>query len=108
MIQRQEEIQRESHEETNYKEELDTPIDRQETEAAVRRLKQGKAAGNGEIVAEVLKKGGDNVCTCYVRNVWEQETLPKEWTRGVIFTIYKDGDNRDPNNYRDYSAKCSR
>ena len=32
--------------------------------------------------------------------VWEKETLPDDWTRGIIFPIYKDGDKRDPLNYR--------
>ena len=32
--------------------------------------------------------------------VWEEEALPEEWKKGIIFPIYKDGDKRDPSNYR--------
>ena len=31
---------------------------------------------------------------------WELEEVPREWMQGVIVPLYKDGDNRDPLNYR--------
>ena len=100
-IERHQELKRESYEENNVKEELDREIEEQETEDAVRRLKMGKTAGCDEIVAEVLKKGGENIVKALHKlceKVWGEEKLPTDWTRGVIFPIYKDGDKRDPSN----------
>ena len=102
-IERQKELEVQSYSLENVKEELDKEIDERETEDAVRRLKLGKAAGCDEIVAEVLKRGGDNIIKAIHRlceRVWEEETLPTDWTRGMIFPIYKDGDKKDPLNYR--------
>ena len=31
---------------------------------------------------------------------WRIEQVPRDWMQGVIFPLYKDGDNRDPLNYR--------
>ena len=31
---------------------------------------------------------------------FEKENIPKEWMEGIIFPIYKDGDKRNPLNYR--------
>ena len=67
------------------------------------KLLLGKAAGCDEVVAEVLVKGGDQVQRAlYVlcQKVWEKETVPEEWRKGIIFPIYKDGDKRDTSNYR--------
>ena len=32
--------------------------------------------------------------------IWRQETIPDEWTKGVIFPIFKNGDVTDCGNYR--------
>ena len=31
---------------------------------------------------------------------FEEEKIPEEWMKGIVFPIYKDGDKRDPLNYR--------
>ena len=31
---------------------------------------------------------------------WRTEQVPRDWMQGVIFPLYKDGDDRDPLNYR--------
>ena len=102
-IEKQKEIEVNSYSEENVKEELDREIEEKETQDAVIRLKTGKAGGCDEVVAEVLKKGGENIVKALHKmceKVWQEETLPTDWTRGIIFPIYKDGDNRDPSNYR--------
>ena len=60
-IERQKELEVESYSLENVQEELDREIEEKETEDAVMRLKSGKAAGCDEVVAEVLKKGGENI-----------------------------------------------
>ena len=70
---------------------------------ATERLKLAKSAGQDEIVAEILKKGGESVYRAVwalCRKVWREEKLPTDWTRGVICPIFKDGDKRDTGNYR--------
>ena len=51
----------------------------------------------------MMKKGGqamrEAVCEM-CRAAWQLEEVPKEWMQGVIVPLYKDGDNRDPLNYR--------
>src|SRR4051812_5716572 len=37
--------------------------------------------------------------SCCVRKYGE-EKLPTDWTRGIIFPIYKDGEKQDTSNYR--------
>ena len=99
----QEEIYQHSFDESNFNSRLDSPITDKEVVGAVRRLKLGKAAGNDEIVAEILARGRHRVVSAIrilCEKAWEEETLPTEWTRGIIFPIYKDGDKKDTNNYR--------
>ena len=54
-------------------------------------------------MAEILVKGGGRVISAVrmmCEKAWEEEKLPTEWTRGIIFPIYKDGEKKDTNNYR--------
>jgi hypothetical protein len=103
VTQQQEEISSKSYDAENSLETLDDPIHLEETVEAIKRLKLGKAAGNDQIVAELLVKGGDQVASAvhlFCEKVWREEKMPSEWTRGIIFPIYKDGDKRDTSNYR--------
>ena len=87
VVREQEEIREESYHSDNYNQELDTPIHPKEITDAIFRLKQGKSAGNDEVVAEILKKGGEHVeYSMYLlcRKVWREETLPTDWTRDNI------------------------
>ena len=103
IVSQQEEIYDASFDSDNYNPQLDAPIHPTETERAIERLKSGKAAGDDQIVAEILKKGGDQVTQAVHSlcvKVWVEEKLPTDWTRGIIFPIYKDGDKKDTANYR--------
>lgn len=35
-----------------------------------------------------------------IKDVWESEDMPEEWTEGIIVPVYKKGSMVDPNNYR--------
>ena len=103
VIENQEMIYERSFEPDNVCANLDEPIELEEVEDAIRRLKLAKAPGNDQIVAEVLKRGGDQVAKAVhslCTKAWREEKLPTEWTRGIIFPVYKDGDKRDTSNYR--------
>jgi len=99
----QEEIRERSHSAESVNEELDKAITFEEVKAAVGRLKLGKAAGNDEVVAEILVKGGVcviNAVKQLCEKAWNEEKLPTDWCQGIIFPIYKDGEKKDTNNYR--------
>jgi hypothetical protein len=93
-------------EETHRQEEiaaLDRNIHIEEIRAAIKELKRGKTPGVDFIVAEVLKHGGKHMSKALLilcRHVWNREQIPSAWTKGIIFPIYKDGEERDTNNYR--------
>jgi hypothetical protein len=51
----------------------------------------------------MMKKGGQTMRDAVYemcRAAWKLEKVPREWMQGVIVPLYKDGDNRDPLNYR--------
>ena len=84
----QETIYGQSFNDDNICAELDRPINVQEVSDAIKRLKAGKASGNDEIVAEILKKGGDQVTYAVFllcEKAWGEEKLPKDWRnyRGI-------------------------
>jgi hypothetical protein len=105
-----EEIQQEVNSEILYSHQFDSlnidlnkPIESQEVQCVIANLKQGKAAGVDSLVNEIFKFGGEGICQATARLCWELfelERIPKDWARGLIFPLYKDGDIRVPENYR--------
>jgi hypothetical protein len=54
-------------------------------------------------VNEIFKFGGEGISQSTARlcnELFELERIPKDWARGLIFPLFKDGDNRVPDNYR--------
>jgi len=103
IVEQQEEIYEQSFASDNFNVQLDRPVSMGETRGAIARLKLGKAAGSDQVVAEILKRGGEKVeYAVYLlcKRAWNEENLPTDWTRGVIFPIYKDGEKKDTSNYR--------
>ena len=55
------------------------------------------------MIGEILKEGGENIRKavwklCCV--AWRNEKVPQDWMQGLVFPLHKDGDDRDPMNYR--------
>jgi hypothetical protein len=74
-----------------------------EVKQALRGLKNNKAPGVDMIAAELIKKGGPKLeehLYQLIRNIWDKETLPKEWKMGIIVPILKKGDKTKCENYR--------
>src|SRR6185437_2581209 len=66
-------------------------------------LKNGKAGGIDTLVNEIFKYGGNEIAVATWRlceEVFRLERIPRDWARGLIFPLYKDGDARNPDNYR--------
>jgi hypothetical protein len=66
-------------------------------------LKSHKAPGTDQILAELLKKGGETLqrrTHHLIKLIWVQHKMPEEWSMGIIQPIYKKGDKLECSNYR--------
>ena len=79
-------------------EELDInmePPTREELDKAISLLKRNKAPGIDNITSEILKDGGDAVREWLLRIcqlIWQTESTPAEWGKGIILPLPKKGD----------------
>jgi hypothetical protein len=92
-----------SHQFDALNDDLNRPIDSDEVLSVIGKLKQGKAAGVDTLIYEIFKYGGEGIGQATARlceEIFRLERVPKDWARGLIFPLYKDGDNRVPENYR--------
>jgi len=83
--------------------ELDRDVEMSEVEEALRKLENGKAAGVDECINEILKNGGEGLKDSLLllfQKMWKEERVPKDWARGIIVPIFKEGDKRNADNYR--------
>ena len=79
---------------------------RKEIAEAVESLKLFKAAGPGEIMAEVLQAGGTAVVDWMhriIQKVWRTERVVEEWRMSTIVPLLKKGDVEVCDNYRGIS-----
>ena len=88
---------------------LNREITQAEVSRAIDLLQNHKAAGQDGVIAEILKAGGEKIrkavwMVCCV--AWKKERVPIDWMQGVVFPLYKDGDDRDPMNYRGIAEHC--
>ena len=78
-------------------------VTREEVEVAVRKLKNGKAPGSDEIVAELVKNGGQVMVDWLwelLREVWRTKGVPQEWKNAILIPLHKKRSRKDCNNYR--------
>jgi hypothetical protein len=69
----------------------------------IEKLKTHKAEGSDNISAELIKAGGTALkqrIHKLIRRIWEEETLPSEWTKGTICPVNKKGHRMLCINYR--------
>jgi hypothetical protein len=77
-----------------------------EVEIAIVKLKSYKSPGNDQIPAELIKVGGEMLCSGIHRlicSIWNKEELPQQWKKSIIIPIHKKGIKTDCNNYRGIS-----
>jgi len=75
-------------------------------EIALGKLKRYKSPGTDHIPAELIKAGGETLCSeihKLICCIWNKEELPQQWKESIIISIYKKGGKTDCNNYRGIS-----
>ena len=71
--------------------------------AVIQATKNGKAAGPDGVPAEALKSDMSTSVDILYRlfaRIWEEESIPKEWRKGIIVKVHKKGDFGDCNIHR--------
>ena len=66
-------------------------------------LKNGKAPGSDEIVAELVKNGGQVMVDWLwelLREVWTTKRVPQDWKNAILIPLHKKQSRKDSNNYR--------
>ena len=79
------------------------PPTRWEVEYHIQKTKNYKGTGVDNIVAELIKHGGEALVDAVhklIRTVWETEKMPEGWKLGIICSIYKKGDKLERGNSR--------
>jgi hypothetical protein len=77
-----------------------------EVELAIGKLKSYKSPGTDQIPAELIKAGGETLCSeihKIICPIWNKEELPQQWKESIIVRIYKKGDKIDCKIYRGIS-----
>ena len=79
-------------------------IAREEVESAVMRLRNGKAAGEDRIQAELLKSGGSAVIdwlTELLQEVWRTRQVSQEWKDSTLVPLHKKKNKKICDNYHE-------
>ena len=87
-------------------ESLNCPISEEEVTESIRKLKQGKASGLDNVLAEMLKSAGALLTpflTECLNGIFKSGSYPDTWTRAVIMPIHKKRDTGATDNYRGIS-----
>ena len=70
---------------------------------SIKKLKSNRAAGSDEIVAELMKCGGETLeryLIAIFKSIWQEEEIPTEWQEGIYVPIHKKGERSECVNYR--------
>jgi hypothetical protein len=66
-----------------------------EVEIAIEKLKRYKSPAPGQIPSELIKAGGEILCSekhRLILSIWRKEELPQQWKEFIILPIHKEGD----------------
>ena len=75
-----------------------------EIEAAIRKLKNGKAIDNKRMPAEIIKNNRI-FFTKFFKRVFDEiimknDEMPDDWLNAILILLHKDGDRKQRSNYR--------
>jgi len=95
-------IEEEDNSENEIEVNLDPPT-KIEIQLAFSQLKNGKAAGLGNIYLEVLKVDPEITAEMLyplLEKIWQEEKIAEGWEEGLLIKILKKGDLSNCNNWR--------
>ena len=79
----------------------------EEVQRALNQMKNGKAPGNDQVTADLLKAGGPAVLTWLHElfvDIWQSEETVDDWTLAILIRLFKNkGDRSQCDNYRGIS-----
>jgi hypothetical protein len=73
-----------------------------EFEIAIAEFEKYKSAGNDQIPAELIQRGGETLVSVIhklINFIWNKEELPDQWKESITVPLHKKGDKTDCNNY---------
>jgi hypothetical protein len=79
---------------------------RLEVEIAIAKFKKYKLPGSDQILAELIKAGGEillSVIHKLINSIWNKEELLDKWKESIIVPVHKKRDKTECNNYRGMS-----
>ncbi|KAH7697187.1 endonuclease-reverse transcriptase [Aphelenchoides avenae] len=82
------------------------PPSLEEVEAAIRKMKNRKAAGEDGVQPELLKALPPLAVTTFtgaLKSIWTSGRIPENWRTAVVIPLHKKGPVTDPTNYRGIS-----
>jgi hypothetical protein len=77
-----------------------------EVEIAIGKLKSYKSPGTDQILAKLIKAGGETLCSEIhelIFSIRKKEELPQQWKESIIMPFHRKSDKTDCNNYRGIS-----
>jgi hypothetical protein len=77
-----------------------------EVEIAIQNLKRYKSPGSDQIPSELIKEGGEILCSKIhklINSIWNKEHLPDQGNASIILPIRKKVDKTDCSNYHGIS-----
>jgi hypothetical protein len=86
--------------------ECEDHITKAEVEDAIKKMKTGKAPGEDELPAELIKameEVGTDYLTRLLNISWKQGRIPDDWGKAIVSPIFKKGDKANCANYRGIS-----
>jgi hypothetical protein len=69
-----------------------------EVEITIGKLKSYKSLDTDQILAELIKAGGETLCYeihDLICSIWNKKELPRQWKESIIVPIYKKGDKTE-------------
>ena len=71
-----------------------------EVEAALRKMKNGKEAGKGQVNIETLKAGDETIAKQEAKLYITERRIPKTWKEANMVMFFKKGNRKYIKNYR--------
>jgi hypothetical protein len=82
------------------------PIDEEELDNILKKLKNNNAPGEDGLNLDLFKYAGklfDRLFLKFLNTVWYEGTIPESWQQAIVIPVHKKGDINNQENYRGIS-----